>query len=1062
MNSRIDRKKFDERYQKLNENQREAVNITYGPAMVIAGPGTGKTEVLSMRIANLLLSEIQVNANEILCLTFTDEATVAMRRRLLEIIGEDAHRIHIFTFHAFCNQIIQYFPEYFGMRDLSPITDLERMDLVYHLIDELPEGHLLRRLKGNIYYDAKYLISLFNLMKSEDWSHELISEQIDSYLNDLPNREEFQYKRANSKKGIKVGDLKEEDIRKETERMERTRAAAQLFPEYQRRMEAAGRYDFSDMILWVIKAFKEHSDLLRIQQERFQFILVDEFQDTSGAQYEILTLLADYWEDPNIFIVGDDDQSVFEFQGARIENIVDFFNRYSTSIQPVVLKENYRSTQAILDKATQSIENNQTRLVKVLKQILPEEYKLEKDLIASHPRFKTEDAVQPVVRVCYNAMHEEAYVVEEIEALRKKGVDLSDVAVLYAQHRQASNIIAQLEKKGIPYWVKRPVNILDIPFIQQLLQLLRYIEQELTRPFSGEAQLFRLMHAPFLGISALDIASLSIYLQSKERKHVYWRYLLQDVLYLESMGLLSTPAIRKLGANIEQWIKNADSLTMPMLLEKIVYDGGLLSYIMQREDQIWEMQVLHSFFEFVREECIKRPRMKIGELLEIAEQMDREQIPLGIQKVVKQDNGVRFYTAFAAKGHEFEHVFLIGLNKNFWEGKSGGQRGFSLPDTLTGSSSTETGQSNSEEVARRLFYVAVTRAKKYLYMSYAQMDNKDKVLEPSQFVDEVSAEHEREQLALTDKNLLPHLVTSLEPAPKVQVTLAKRELIDRRLESFALSVSAMNKYLNCPLSFYYEYILRVPAAKSDAMAFGTAIHYALEQLFKKMQAHHLKMFPRKDELVSWFQYAMRREESAFTEQQYERRRELGVQLLSDYYNEYLGMFNKTTLTELNISNVVVEGVPIKGKLDKLEFTGNECVVVDYKTGDPDFSGRKQLYGPSPESPNGGDYWRQMVFYKILLEVFPPARTWKMTAGMFDFIEKNKKGEFVRFLVPIDEDSVRTVKQQIKEVYEKIMAREFHTGCGDKDCYWCSFANQFELNQRAGETQNHEADAVVDF
>src|SRR5690606_12471152 len=156
-------------------------------------------------------------------------------------------------------------------------------------------------LKGNIYYDAKYLISLFNLMKSEDWSHELISEQIDSYLNDLPNREEFQYKRANSKKGIKVGDLKEEDIRKETERMERTRAAAQLFPEYQRRMEAAGRYDFSDMILWVIKAFKEHSDLLRIQQERFQFILVDEFQDTSGAQYEILTLLADYWEDPNIF-----------------------------------------------------------------------------------------------------------------------------------------------------------------------------------------------------------------------------------------------------------------------------------------------------------------------------------------------------------------------------------------------------------------------------------------------------------------------------------------------------------------------------------------------------------------------------------------------------------------------------------------------------------------------------------------------------------------------------------------------------------------------------------------
>ena len=170
---------FLERYNKLNAQQKEAVNTVYGPVMVIAGPGTGKTEVLSMRIANLLRSDAQVKPYEILCLTFTDEGTVAMRRRLLQIIGEDAHKVHIYTFHAFCNSIIQSNPDYFGLRELMPVSDLERMDMVYEIIKELPEGHLLRRLKGDLFYDAKNLISLFDMMKSEGWTSEEICEEID-------------------------------------------------------------------------------------------------------------------------------------------------------------------------------------------------------------------------------------------------------------------------------------------------------------------------------------------------------------------------------------------------------------------------------------------------------------------------------------------------------------------------------------------------------------------------------------------------------------------------------------------------------------------------------------------------------------------------------------------------------------------------------------------------------------------------------------------------------------------------------------------------------------------
>jgi len=1036
---------FLRRYQQLNPQQRAAVDTVYGPVMVIAGPGTGKTEVLALRIANLLRSEAQVKPYEVLCLTFTDEATHAMRRRLLEIVGEEAQALHIYTFHAFCNQIIQRNPEYFGMRDLTPVTDLERMDILYAIIEELPEGHLLRRLKGDIYYDAKNLRTLFDLMKSEDWSAQLVSDAIDTYLADLPLREQYQYKRANASKGIKVGDRKKEDTRRETERMERTRAAAMLFPVYQQRMAQSGRYDFNDMILWVIRAFRESPDFLQFNQEKFQFILVDEFQDTSGAQNELLQLLTSYWEDPNLFIVGDDDQSIFEFQGARLKNIVDFYQKYKNTIQIIVLKENYRSSQEILDRAMAAISHNSQRLINQLDQ----ELKLDKNIVSAHPRFANEQPVKPVVRVYFNQMHEEADIVAQIEALQRQGVSLNNVAVLYAQHKQASNIISLMDKKRIPYTVKRPVNVLDLPLTGQLLDILRYLSQEASRPFSGEDLLFRLMHTPFFGIRPLDVATLSIYLQQKDRKHVYWRYLLQDSLLLRTMNLETADQLNRLGQHIERWIHSRSSLTLPMLLERILYEGGIVASLLKGPDPIWDMQVLHTFFDFVQEECIKRPRMTIAEFLQMTEQMDREGIPLSIQKVVRQENGVRFYTAFAAKGHEFEHVFLVGVNRSFWEGKSGGSRGFSLPDTLTRVVENEE-HSNAEEVARRVFYVALTRAKKYLYVSYPQRDNRDKELEPSRYIHEMAlSEEEKRQtevVSLEDAAIVEHLTASLQPGPPVLAEMAREELINQRLEGFVLSVSAMNKYLDCPISFYYEYILRVPGARSDALAFGIAVHYALEQLFRKMYQHPQKEFPDKEELFRFFQYALRREESAFTEQQFTRRRELGIQILGEYYDHYIRSFNRHIIAEYNIPYVAMDGVPLKGKLDKVTFNGADCTVIDYKTGSPDYAGRYQLSGPTESHPYGGDYWRQMVFYRILLENHTPARSWRMIAGFFDFIEKNRKGDFVQYTVPIDDESVRIVKEQIKMVYAKIMNREFDQGCGKEECPWCRFARQYQLER----------------
>jgi len=1030
---------FLERYQKLNEEQKQAVNTIYGPVMVIAGPGTGKTEVLAMRIANLLRSDVQVQPQEILCLTFTDEGTVAMRRRLLEIVGEAAHKVHIYTFHAFCNNIIQSNPDYFGFRELTPISDLEKMDLVYDIIKNLPEGHLLRRLKGDLFYDAKNLLSLFDMMKSEGWTPERICSEIDWCIENFPNQEKYQYKRANAKKNIKVGDLKTADIKKETERLERTRAACLLYSEYERRMQQGGRYDFGDMILWVLRAFREHPEFLQRQQERFQFLLADEFQDTSGAQYELLTMLSDYWEDPNLFIVGDDDQSIFEFQGARLHNIIDFYNRYRKSIQVIVLKHNYRSSQFVLDASAATIRHNEQRLIYQLREL-----QLDKNILAANERFAKEQFTPPVIHACYNQAHEDAFIVDKIVSLMESGVPLNQVAVLYAQHKQAANIISLLEKKSIPYWVKRPVNVLELPLVTQLLDILRYLEAERTNSFSGEERLFRLMHAPFFGIRPLDIATLSIYLQSKEKRYRYWRQLLQDALLLQTIELAQATPLHRLGEHLEGWISGMSTLTLPMLLEDILHKSGLVAWVLKGENPVWDMQVIHSFFSFVQEECTRNPRMNVSTLLQMIDQMMQEGIPVYVQKVVRQENGVRFYTAFASKGHEFEHVFIIGATKNFWEGKSGGNRGFVLPESLINLTTSEAENQNNIEVARRLFYVALTRAKKHLYISFAKADNKAKELEPSCFTDEIKALSQYQEVGLESEQMLGHMTGLFQPAPKMSLELARKELIDRRLEHFALSVSAMNRYLNCPVSFYYEYILRVPEAKSDALSFGIAIHYALEQAFKKMLANPDKQFPPIDEVFSSFRYIMRREESSFTELQYQRRLELGEKILTEYYNYYLQDFNKVVVCEYNISNVSIGSVPVKGKLDKIEFDGKDCLVVDYKTGSPDYASRKELQGPTEENPNGGDYWRQMVFYKLLLENFPPAQSWRMTAGVFDFIEKSADDRFVRYTVPISPNDLTTVKQQIIDVYGKITRHEFEQGCQKENCRWCNFTRNYEL------------------
>lgn len=1034
---------FLARYNKLNTAQKEAVDTVFGPVMVIAGPGTGKTEVLSMRIANLLRNEAQIQPQEILCLTYTDEATNAMRRRLVQIIGPAAHKVQIATFHGFCNNVIQSAPEYFSRGTLQPITDLERAELLYGMLDALPQGHALRRLAGNVYYDVPRLKNLFEFMKKEAWTAEAVSAAIDRHIAGLPEDPAYIYK--TNGKGYKKGDLKQAKIDEETKRMEGTRAAAFLFNDYLERMKEAGRYDFNDMILWVLNAFKEHPALLQGYQERFQFILVDEFQDTNGAQSDLLYTLTQFWEDPNLFVVGDDDQSIYEFQGARLRNIIDFYRRYEDTVKVIVLKENYRSSQAILDKATATITNNLQRLIYQLSDL-----GLDKNIVSSNDRFAGgKETHSPVIKQYPNPLQEEADIVMQIESLKASGIPLHEVAVLYAQHKQAEGIMALMERKGLPYCVKRPVNVLEQPLVDNILKVFRYLREERKEPFAAEALLFEILHAPYYGASPTDIAQLSLYISNLPKdKKTKWRFVLNNPLLMESLGLQSAQALHRVGSCLDNWIQQLSALPLPLLLEKVVHESGIIHYVMHGNDYVWDLQVLHTFFDFVREQFSRAGRMSVAELLDMIDRMKEEKLSLPLEKVIQQDNGVRFNTAHGAKGAEFEHVFLIGCTGNFWEKKAGNNSEFKLPPTITARVDGEE-SSAKEEVARRLFYVAVTRAKKHLHISYSIQTPEGKDLTASLFLDEISKPEERVKHTVGLEDMVSHLSWAMEPVPPVRIELANKAWIERCLQSLTMSYTNLSKFMRCPLAFYYECVLKVPTLKGEALSFGSAVHNALERYFKDMKAAG-KVFPPKETLTKYFEQSMWHEGEGLTKPEYERRMEQGRGVLSDYYDRNINHWSTSVEIEYKVPRYFLDGVPVTGKMDKLEFEGDTCTVIDYKTGDPDRSVKEQTAQPNDKSPAGGDYWRQMVFYKLLIENAPDLR-WRVRIGMFDYVEPGRKsGEYKQVWVPVYEADEEIVRGQLRDAYSRIMNHEFSEGCGKAECHWCNFARKYELVRPAEE------------
>lgn len=1008
--------------------QQKAVDTIEGPVLVNAGPGTGKTQILALRIGKILL-ETDTPPNSILCLTYTDNGAVEMRRRLLDIIGAPAYNINIHTFHSFCNEVIQDNLTYFGKLDLEPVSELEEINLFNKLIDNIPADNMLKRFRGDVYYEASRMKELFALMKKEAWQPEYIEQKIDEYIAGLPQKEGFYYKKKY--KEFNAGDPKPAAIRDETDRMETLRAAVKLFPVYNQMMAAISRYNFDDMILWVLAAFEKNNDILLGYQEKYLYVLVDEFQDTSRSQNLLLQQLAGYWDVPNLFVVGDADQSIFSFQDANVQNILDFEKRYSDNITTIDLVNNYRSTQTVLHTAHTVIQHNTLRTVTADR---------DTELLSSNTSLTGVDF--PVTVTAYrNPAQEAAAVAMQLESLIKQGVNGKEIAVIYRNHAQVEELEAMLRAKNIAVNIRRKTDLLKEPFVNNIISILAWINKELQIPYSADDILFQVLHYNFFPLQPVEIAKLSVKLNEKNKQQREDIYSLRRMIAetSESRADLFTPPdpFKTVSDILEELLKAAANNTVQHLTEMVIQKAGVLAYVMKSDEKAWLFQVLDSFFSFIKDECKRMPDISLNELLQRIELMKSRNIALPLYKILSSDNGINLVTAHSSKGSEYGHVFVIGCTEQIWDStKKGNSRSYALPDNLVGNNSKET----DLEESRRLFYVAITRAKTNLHISYFIKDKNEKDAVCSSFVTEVLNGQPPVQRELTADELLPWLSLQYAAAARPQIKTPEDDFINSLLKNYSLSVTHLNNYLDCPLKFYYQNLLRVPSAKNGNMVFGSAVHFALQRLFEKMKQQN-DTFPSKEEMLNDFLWYMKKNREAFTAEEFKRRNEYGEKILPAYYDSHIDGWNKIVSIERNIRNVFVKDVPLNGKLDKLEFTGNLVNVVDYKTGSYK-NARPKLTGPSEKQPDGGDYWRQAVFYKILLDN-DKTNKWQAISTTFDFIEPVDDAYKTETIIVQPED-IAAVTHQITDTWQHIMNKDFHSGCGKPECGWCNFVKTNNL------------------
>ncbi len=1056
---------FAASYKLLNDAQKQAVDTIDGPLLVVAGPGTGKTQLLGTRAAKIVASG-NAGASNILCLTFTETGASEMRARLGKVMGPAGGDVAVHTFHSFGTWLIGHYPEYFSaVRSLKPLDDLSRYRVFESLLAKLPLRHQLAVRGDEDQFIRRHAVEeatrvfkqgglsttqLRTIMKDNVASFKIVEPLLAEIfgttlsakrLNTIAEQVNATASQASQSSlatillsSLSSAIIQSQELGKTTplgkwrdshttfrDKRRILKSSAQssllgdvinIYESYQNRLKNEGRFDYEDMVLWAIDALENNDDLKLDIAERFQYIMVDEYQDTNGAQNRLLDaiLQANPVNSPNVMVVGDDDQAVMRFQGAELSGILAFVAKYDPRV--IVLKDNYRSSQVILDASRQIIIQTDERLEKTLP-----DHSLTKQLIAWSKPSKTS-----IKHYSYTSPTAEyAAVAEHIETLIKNGVPPTEIAVIGRKHAELEEFVPFLTARAISSDYDHRENVLGQAQINQLLKLATYVASLAKQP-TRAAQLL----SDVLAGEYWQLPPMATYELAAEARN-------NKAGWLDTMLASDDQHWR----SIAEWLIAASSATrthnFTQLLDVLIGREDLKDtslkrspfafYVQQQPAQIYVALLSHLICLRTAVLAARPTATGIQDMIEVVTEYRQSGIRLiDTNPVLRGDaEGVQVMTAHGAKGREFEQVIILSAIDTVWGTRARGQtQRIHLPENLP---LYPAGDTDSDRL--RLLYVAMTRAKSdLLFTSYDSTDT-GKRTSPLSFLqlgDTADGWWHGQPQDLEPGSIKATLETAWRPAPS-PINRSLKDVLKPLLSNYRLSASALRTFLDFryggPQASIEQSVLKFPSPYNARSALGSATHRALELAHTAYKAGQPLSTAQ---LLSNFDKEL--DASGLTTVELLAVREHGHQFLPMFVKQFSANdFERITMTEQYIkADLSTINIPISGAVDALIETDHSIEVIDYKTGKPPLPDW-QLTGLSDGKKISQHFYRQQLhFYKLLIDNSKTFKQ-KVSAGELVFVEPSEESnnQFIRLRIDsFEKAELDRTERLIQAVYSSIM------------------------------------------
>jgi DNA helicase-2/ATP-dependent DNA helicase PcrA len=856
----------------LNPEQKKAVTHGKGPLIIIAGAGTGKTKVITHRIAHLISSKM-AKPEEILAVTFTEKAASEMEERVDLLIPYSYSFVDISTFNSFGEQILRDYGIEIGY---SPD---------FKLLDEVEQAIFFRE------HLFQFQLDYYRPLSSPTrFIQDILLAIKRLKQEDIKPQEYLEY-------AEKLEQEASDDVTKE--RARKHKEMARVFNNFQDCLKTEGKIDFEDQVTLVVDLFRQRSSVLEVFQDKYQFILVDEFQDTNYIQFELLKLIAS--KHRNLTVVGDDDQSIFRFRGASLANIHNFRKIYP-DYEKVVLNKNYRSTQPILDSAYKLIQQNNPYRLEVQENI-------DKTLESS-----LEETGKSIHMLTFDTLsHEADRVAELIEEKEKEGIRLSDMAILVRRNADADAFLRALNMKGIPFRFSGSRGL----YTQDEVKILVAFIKTLT-DFDDSKSLFFLALTEVYNLDPYDLTPLTNYANKKNFPlHRVFKMVYEEKNPVD-ISASAEKTVKQIVEDMLYFVRYASSHNAGHVVYVFLEKSGYLKSLVEKGDLSSELKIknIRIFFDKIR---------KFSELTEddsiysFAQHLDLLQ-QVGDNPATAEaeleEVAVNVLTFHKAKGLEFPVVFMVSLIADRFPGRHRKEK-IPVPDDILKEDLPETEKYYQEE--RRLFYVGMTRAKMLLYMTWAKDYGLKRLKKVSPFV-----------LEALDLPSLPDEVQKASTLEEIQryAPYTSKSPVSQKIREMGvlnLSYSQVDDYLTCPLRYKFRRIMRIPVLPHHNLVFGLVCHNTIHYYLKmKMRG---KTVTEKELLQA---YEERWVNEGFLSREHEEmRKKVGEEAMRLYFRRQESSDLLPQFLEKKF-RVLLEGVKLTGRWDRVDYLKEGGVVIDFK------------------------------------------------------------------------------------------------------------------------------------